>query len=454
MSTADVVVVGAGLAGLTSAIALAEAGASVEIVARGHAATHWTAGGLDVAAPPGATTPEEGIAALRSIRGHPYGTLATDVAGAVERFRTIAAAEGLPFEGDVTSPIRRVPTSIGGTRPAAILPAAQAPALRPWSPDERLVICGFAGFKDYWADHIAASLTRASVWGGPADDGGRRPSRVESLTVELPGVRGRHNLSALGIARLFDDPGARRDAVDAIATAVGRIGPKAGRVGLPAAIGLEDHAGALADLVAASPLEPFEIPLVPPSIPGVRLFEALRSALRAAGGRITIGEPVADVTRSGRLVTAVATSAATRQRTIRTRAIVLATGGIASGGLVGATDGVLETVLGLPVEAPPAERWLAPSPFAPGGHPLEVAGIRTDADLRPVDAAGNVVLDNVAVAGSLLAGQRYLTERCGDGVAITSGFRAAATVATMLSSGPERAAKGSRRTAAAAGSPA
>jgi len=40
MPQADVVVVGAGLAGMTAAIALADAGARVEVVARGHAATH------------------------------------------------------------------------------------------------------------------------------------------------------------------------------------------------------------------------------------------------------------------------------------------------------------------------------------------------------------------------------------------------------------------------------
>ena len=43
MARADVVVVGAGLAGLTAAIALADRGATVEAVARGHAATHWMA---------------------------------------------------------------------------------------------------------------------------------------------------------------------------------------------------------------------------------------------------------------------------------------------------------------------------------------------------------------------------------------------------------------------------
>ena len=56
MAQADVVVIGAGLAGMAAAIALADAGATVEVVGRGHAATHWTAGGFDIAAPAGSAT--------------------------------------------------------------------------------------------------------------------------------------------------------------------------------------------------------------------------------------------------------------------------------------------------------------------------------------------------------------------------------------------------------------
>jgi glycerol-3-phosphate dehydrogenase subunit B len=133
-------------------------------------------------------------------------------------------------------------------------------------------------------------------------------------------------------------------------------------------------------------------------------------------------------------------TAAVRDRVIRTEGVVLATGGIAGGGLIGRSDGrLVEPLLDLPVEAPPAESWLAADPFDPAGHPLEAAGVRTDSDLRPVDARGKVVLENVAVVGSLLAGQHYLIERCGDGVAIASGHLAAATLAPKASVSVESA---------------
>ncbi|MEA2654630.1 MAG: glycerol-3-phosphate dehydrogenase subunit [Chloroflexota bacterium] len=430
LPTADVVIVGAGIAGTTAAISLADSGAKVHVVARGHAATHWTSGGLDVAAPIGSPTSALGIERLGARPGHPYAILGDGAAAAIVAWRASLSPEGLEYVGDLGDPLRTIPTAIGGTRRAAILPRAQAGALRPWTAGERLVVCGPAGFKDFWPDAIVASLRRPAVWGlDPGDDA--RPSTIDALVVDLPDLAGRHNLSALDLARLFDDVRWRVDALERISRAIERSGAAraGGRIALPAVLGLADHAAAFDDAVRILPLAPFEVPLVSPSIPGLRLYTALRAALRRRGGRIDVGEPVAAITVDRRRVTSVALAAAVRERVIRTESVVLATGGIAGGGLVGRADGRLEEVLlDLPVEGPPAGEWLAADPFDPDGHPIERAGIRTDEDLRPVARDGVIVLENVVVVGSLLAGQRYLSERCGDGVAIASGHRAAATL--------------------------
>jgi glycerol-3-phosphate dehydrogenase subunit B len=425
MPRADVAVIGAGLAGLTAAISLADANAQVLVLATGHAATHWAPGGIDAGALPGTRTPAEAVARLSEVPGHPYQFLAPVLPDALGWLRDLLSAEGLEYVGTLQDPIRPVPTAVGSTRPAAILPSGMAAALREWEPGERLVICGPAGFRDFWPEAIAGSLERAESWRGSAP-----PGRIESLRVDLPGLSGRHNLSSLDIARAFDDAPWRDRALDIIARAVDRLGSGAGRIGLPAVLGLNDHAAVLAEARSRLPLTPFEIPLAPPSVPGLRLYRALRSALLQRGGRIQVGEAVHGTIEPGGRVARVSAPAAARSFVVAVNGLVLATGGIAGGGIVAGEDGTLaETVLGLPVEGPPADTWLLADPFDDAGHALEKAGIRTDRTLRPLrpaaDGGGSPLAENVRIAGSLLAGQRYLREHCGDGVAIASGRLAA-----------------------------
>lgn len=444
MPRADVVVIGAGLAGLTAAARLAEAGASVMLVAKGHTSTHWAAGGIDVAAPAGARTPAEGLRSLAA-PGHPYAILASDVAVALDWLTGVLAAAGLPYAGGLETPIRRVPTALGGTRRVAIVPEAQSAAVRPWDPDELLVVAGPAGFKDFWPVAVADSLGREAVW-----HGSDRPARVVGVAVELDGLAERRNVNALELARRFDDPATRTADLDAFVQAVRAVaGRRPGRIALPAIVGLNAHADAWAEARSRLPLEPFEVPLVPPSIPGIRLWQALRARIRASGGRVQVGEQVHRIETAGDRVVAVEMEAATRALRITTGALVLATGGVAGGGLVATVDGrLVEPLLGLPVEAPTHDDWLRRDALDPAGHPIEAAGIRTDDTLRPV-GPGGPMFTNVHAAGALLAGQLALRERCGDGVAITSGWRAAGAILDTRAGG--RAASAAPQVAGAAG---
>jgi glycerol-3-phosphate dehydrogenase subunit B len=405
MPTVDVVVIGAGLAGLRCGVELAERGARVFVAAKGMAATHWSHGGIDVGAPPGARTPRAGVAHLARIDGHPYGLLAEDVEPALTRHLAALRDAGLPYVGDLDAAVVPIPTAIGTRRPAAILPEAQAVALEPLAPDEGLLLVGFERFRDAWPGFAASMLRRTGE------------GEVRAVEARLPGLERLHNLNGLVLARLFDDPRWRRDALAAIRSAIpaGRW-----RIGLPAVLGLADHSDALRDAQAAFGQSVVEMPGLPPSVPGLRLFEALRARLLAAGGRFQFGFPAVEVEREGDRIGALHTEGASRTLRLAAVEFVLATGGIGGAGIRALPDGTLEErVFGLQVEAPPPDGWFADDPLAP--QPLDAAGIRVDAELRPV--AGGVA--NVRVIGSALAGMRYLDERCGDGVAIASAHRAA-----------------------------
>lgn len=426
MPSADVVVIGAGLSGLTAAIELAERGARVHLAAKGMAATHWAHGGVDVAAPPGAATSAAGAETLRTIGGHPYGLVHDDLDAAIGAHLARLADAGLPYRGDLATPIRQIPTAVGGLRPAAILPQAQAAVLDPWAPDEGLFLVGIDRFRDAWPEFAARNLARQTWTGGPA--------RIASASVRLPELDRLRNLSALNLARLFDRADWRRAALGAVRAAL----PKTGswRIALPAVLGLDDHASVLAEATERLGRPVFEVPTLPPSIPGLRIYEALHSRARTLGVNLQIGFAVERLVREGTQVSAVETDAAARPLRIRTGSVVLATGGIAGGGLRGTRSGdVVEAVAGLPVDAPARGAWLGGDPYGRDGAALETAGIRVDDQLRPVARGGEVLIENLRVVGSSLAGMRYLSERCGDGVALASAHRAARLLGASGSDG-------------------
>ncbi|MGH2417041.1 MAG: anaerobic glycerol-3-phosphate dehydrogenase subunit B [Candidatus Limnocylindria bacterium] len=402
----DVVVIGAGLAGLSCAAELAEAGAKVFVAAKGMATTHWTHGGLDVAAPPGAATPRDGVRLLARGAEHPYRRLAPDTDAAVAGHLSRTAAEGLAHTGTLDGSLTPIPTAVGSLRLAAIVPLAQAAALEPWGGIGLLVV-GLRRFPDSWPAYAARNLGNATWPEGPA--------QVRDVTIDLPRVERLHNLGPPVLARLFDDPAWRDQAL----TAIGSGLPTGDwRIGLPAVLGLECHAEAHAAAEGALGRRVFEMPSLPPSVPGLRLFEALRRRILDHGGRIQIGFDVVSVERSGRRVIAIHTEAASRTLRLAANAFVLATGGIAGAGIRARPDGTLvERVFGLPVAAPERASWFSDDPLV--SHPLEAAGIEVDDQLAPAE------LENVRVIGSALAGMRYLEERCGDGVAVSSAHRAA-----------------------------
>jgi glycerol-3-phosphate dehydrogenase subunit B len=260
---------------------------------------------------------------------------------------------------------------------------------------------------------------------------------VEGLVVELPELADRHNLNPLRFSDHFDGPDWRRPAVDRIARAVdAAAGRDAARVGLPAAIGCRVHPEAWRDTIERLGRPAFELPLVPPGIPGIRLYNLLRAELIARGGRLLLGEPIARFdARDGRIVS-VSTTAATREVVTRVGGVVLATGGIEGGGLAGDPGGrVVDTVLGMPIDAPPIDRWMAADALDPGGMPIAGVGFATDDELRPLDRvrlADGPIWPNVRIVGRALGGQRWLRERSGDGVAIASAWRAAASLSSGI----------------------
>ena len=444
MPSADVAVVGAGLAGLTPRSGWPRPARASWSSPRATARSTGPAARSTSRSRRARRVPPTRCARLERTKRHPYAVLGADVAPALEWFGALVADGGLPYVGSLETPIRRAPDGDRRHPPRVHRSRSRRrPPLDPWAPDERLVVAGQAGFKDFWPRAVAASLSRPEVWVGL---GG--PARVDGVAPDWPGLAERRNLNALRIAEAFDDPSWRAAALDLTAAGGGRDRARPAcasrcrpssacaairrswREARRAARGAGHRGAARA---ARDPGHP----------PARRAPDARCG--RAVGGSCSAsGWPGSR--RRGRMVTAVATAAATRELVTRVGALVLATGGMAGGGLVGEPEGgIRETILGLPVDGPPIDRWLGGDPLDPGALPIAAAGLRTDDALRPIDPAraqDGPLFDNVRVVGGLLAGQRVMVERCGDGVALASAWRAAASLSGGASKPKRSAAQG------------
>jgi glycerol-3-phosphate dehydrogenase subunit B len=405
----DAVVIGAGLAGLTAALRLAEDGARVLVLAKGVGATHLSAGTIDVLGymPQRVERPGEALARLAAERPeHPYALLGADVvAAAVDWFKARVAGGSLApyaYRGGLEENLL-LPTAVGVPRPSAVVPETMAGGdLRRDTP---IFVVGFRGYKDFHPALLADILRRTGT-------------AARSAELDLV-PEGRVDVNSLGYARAFDEPSFRAEVT---AQLVGRLRADE-RVAFPAVLGIADPHGAWAELEQRLARPVFEIPTLPPSVPGMRVFAILREALRRAGGRVILNSVVTGAEREGGRVGAVRVRVGLREERRGCDWVVLATGGFASGGLeLDSRWTAHETALGLPVAGVPAP---GDERFSPGyfdDHPIARAGVAVDAELRP---AG---YENVLVTGATLAGAEPWREKSGDGISVATGYRAAELV--------------------------
>jgi glycerol-3-phosphate dehydrogenase subunit B len=274
--------------------------------------------------------------------------------------------------------------------------------------DGPMLVVGFDVLRDFHPAYLADNVSRGGV-----------PARAVTFARRFDG---RPEANSLGIARALDDPVVRGAVADEVA---GALDGEA-RVGLPAVLGTEDPHAVWRFFEERLGRPVFEVGTLPPSVPGIRVYRTLRDRLRSLGGRIVIGSQAVRGDRAGDRVASVRAKAAGREVTYRARWVVLATGGVAHGGVeMDSHWRVRETVLGLPLRGVPApgERRFVPGYF--DEQPFARVGVAVDDGLRPVDGAGARVYENVLVAGATLAGAQPWKEKSGDGLSLSTGHRAA-----------------------------
>ena len=408
----DVIVIGGGLAGSTAALEAVDGDASVRLITHKKSTLRHASGLIDVL---GYLDEEEPVAdpfaAISELPDdHPY-SIAGEAAirDGLARFD---AAVGDSYQGSHTDSNALLPTFGGAVKPTARYPTAAAAGLASDSRD--MLIVGFAELTEYNAGMLADHLDAADV-----------PFDVDGVELNFPGEYANDSrvtrfAKRLDINEDVDHDGQTMGARQALADAVDPHIGDAERVGFPAFLG-DDHAvDVRTDLEREIGVDVFEIPMGPPSFPGMRLADQLKDAIHDAGVRISAGNPVIDYEADGDELTAVVVDSKGREVPYHAEEFILATGGLVGKGIDSERDGTVEEPI-FDCYIPHSDDrydWFDEEAF--GNQPFAHFGVRIDDGMRPLNPDGEPEFTNLRAAGGVVGGTDPVAEKSQSGISLTT----------------------------------
>jgi glycerol-3-phosphate dehydrogenase subunit B len=410
---ADLIVIGRGLAGMAATAFAVERGLRTIQVGLTSGELPFFSGLLDLLGrhPVDQEThwedPWSGIGALlRDCPEHPYARLGLEkMHKGLEEFFEYLHKAGLPYVGwpDGNAVLA---TCAGTFKTTYKVPETMWPGVIGFKEGIPALIVDFTGMKDFSGRQMVETI--GARWPGLRSQRLDFPARwVDGQNVTMA--------EALGISEIRT----------ALAAAVRPVLKNAELVGMPAILGLQGSDVVADDLARQIGVPVFEIPTLPPSVPGIRLKETMERELRQGGNTLVAGRRALAVASGNRRCEGVVVERGTSRETLEARGIVLATGRFLGGGLAGGRRSIRETLLDLPVHQPGSRQgWHRADFFDPRGHPVNRAGLEVDDLFRPLGSNGSCAFENLFAAGSVLAHQDWMRMKSGAGLAITTAYGA------------------------------
>ncbi|MFQ2614155.1 MULTISPECIES: glycerol-3-phosphate dehydrogenase subunit GlpB [Aeromonas] len=415
----DSIVIGGGMAGLSAALRLAEAGQKTLLMASGQSALHFSSGSVDLLESEG--DPRAALPAFMAAHpDHPYSKVGMqNIEGSLADLQRHCAEEGLPLMRQEHNHHRLTP--IGTLKSTWLSPDTCACVTDAPAPDA-ILLATLEGFRDFHPALAAANLATHARFAH---------SRILTGEIRLPQLaqfsRNPHEFRSADIARLFDKQGpGQQDLLADLAREISRMVQGCGVPGcrhivLPACLSLGLVGPRLNELERRTGCTIKEVATMPPSLIGMRMQEALKRRFMALGGTFLTSERVLGARYDGDKVIGVHSQHGEDQL-FEADHFVLASGSFFSRGLESRLGGIREPIFDADVLSL-AERdaWAGRRLF--DHHPFMGFGVKTDERLRVL--RGGRPLTNLYGAGSVLAHYDPIKEGSGSGVAVATGWQAA-----------------------------
>ena len=396
----DLIIIGLGFSGLMAAKTAAEMGKKTLIIGKGTGSLCLFSNTVDVLGnlPEGKEMVDGLSQWMKGRSQHPYAKLGWErIEEALSSFNSLFQSQYILKPAGHKNHL--VLTGAGTFRPTYLIPSTMiaGTSLR----NGKGLVVGFEGFKDFYANYVADQL------------------KCRGTIISLLEFQGQE-ITATAIARLLEKESVR----GALGREVKKQSGGESWVGFPAVLGMSDPTRVKKGLEEIIGCEVFEIPTLPPSIPGMRIFRRFKEWLIQSGVTFLMGHSVSKAMVNGKRCEAIEVSHSPLFQSYSADRFILATGRFIGGGLKADEERISESIFNLPVSQPGSRGdWFGDSFL--NDHPIHHAGILTDSSFRPIDVRGGRVLENVWIAGSILAHHNCIQEKSREGIEIATGYWAA-----------------------------
>ena len=407
----DILVIGAGLTGMIAAARASNLG--LRTVQTGNSSVLFFASGLfdllgvyPIDSGKTLTNPYSGIKKLQYDQPeHPYSKISRNQIKASFQFMTdFLHSAGLKYHLSNHNN-KKILTSVGTLKPTYMVPETFSKGCDLHMKEKNLLIVDFKGLRGFSAKQAAAGL-------------GMKNGEIYTLSIDIPENTG--GLNPVHLAKLFES----REFIQGLADKILAFSGRVDIVGMPAICGIHNSFEIVKEIETRTGMDFFEIPGMPPSIPGLRLKNAFEKKLSNSYVTFLSNAKVFLNALDGDhfVMQAVNDNFETR---IRARCVILASGRFPGGGLFAQRNIVLETVFNLPVFQPEIrDQWHQLNFFDPKGHMINRAGLETDDMFRPLDKTGKPAFENLYASGSILAHNDLARLKSGAGVSCVSAYTA------------------------------
>jgi len=425
---AQLAVIGTGLAGFAASIFALERGITTAQVGN-TGAIAYTSGYFDLLGSLGGDVindPWQGLDTLRRVEpDHPLSRIGNDeIRTAFDLFTKTVSAMGIAYTAPGTTN-RMALLPAGLAKPTLSVPRTMVAGIEARETGARALIVDFVGLQGFSAKEFCANM-------GPGWPG------LSAANVAFPDMESGGTLYAEVMARALEVPQTRECLAERIREHIG----DAQYVGLPAILGVHEPDVVHRKMEHLIGLPLFEIPTLPPAVAGIRLREMFEQALPENGLTLVAQQKVTRVDFDATGVTLFLEDNY-GDVVIKAEAAILATGRFLSGGLVADRNGVREALLDIAVRQPDNRAdWHRQHYFDTRGHPINRFGIELDDQCRPLDAKRNPVDERLFAAGTVLAHQDWIRQRCGSGVAIASAYKAVESAFKIMTNTHDRDVRG------------